>query len=96
VDRGTDVAWSLTPTGHSKLRNFFDPAGCQQRIFDNPQLLDRQSLIDRICSSSYMPLPGDPRYTAMLEAAISVFDAHQQNGLVKMPHDTYVFFGRLT
>jgi len=86
---------STTATDQSTLKSFFSPAGYQQRTFDNPQPLDHQGLIDRICSSSYMPLPSDPRYADMIQIASSIFDAHQHNGLVTMPHDTHVFFGRL-
>ncbi len=89
-------AKSITATGREALNDFFPPASCHERVFDNPQKLDRQGLIDRISSSSYMPLPSDPRYPQMLQTANTIFDAHQQNGLVTMPHDTHVFFGRLS
>jgi SAM-dependent methyltransferase len=89
-------ARSLIGTDQTTLHAFFAPALCQQRTFDNPQQLDRQGLIDRIFSSSYMPLPGSPRHAELLQAINAVFDAHQDNGTVTMPHDTEVFFGRLT
>jgi len=89
-------ARSLVGTDRTILNAFFAPATCQQRRFDNPQLLDRQGLIDRIFSSSYMPLPGSQRHAELLHAINAVFDAHQENGAVTMPHDTEVFFGQLS
>ena len=85
----------LIGTDQTTLHAFFAPAVCQKRTFDNPQQLDRQGLIDRIFSSSYMPLPGSPRHAELPQAINAVFYAHQENGVVTMPHDTEVFFGQL-
>jgi SAM-dependent methyltransferase len=88
-------ARSIVGTDQTILQAFFSPAAYQHRTFDNPQRLDRQGLLDRIFSSSYMPLPGSPRHTEMLQAINAVFDAHQHDGVVTMPHDTEVFYGQL-
>jgi SAM-dependent methyltransferase len=74
---------------------FFAPNSFGARSFDNPQIMDRARLIDRLTSASYMPLPPDPRYAQMLAAANALFDRHQVAGHVVMPHDTRVYFGRL-
>ncbi len=67
----------------------------QTRQFDNPQSLDRAGFVDRLNSSSYMPLPDDPRHAAVLQAAIRLFDAHQQNGSIVIAHDTHLYYGPL-
>jgi SAM-dependent methyltransferase len=77
------------------LTTFFGPDGFKMRVFDNPQVLDRKGLIDRLASASYMPLPPDPKHAQLLEAANKLFDAHQQNGKVLIAHDTHVYFGKL-
>ena len=77
------------------MREFFGASGLEIRTFDNAQRLGRAALIDRITSSSYMPMPKDSRHDAMLRAANAVFDRHQEKGTVVMPYDTKVFFGKL-
>jgi SAM-dependent methyltransferase len=89
-------ARSLIGTDQTTLQAFFSPGICRTRTFDNPQKLDRQTLIDRIFSSSYMPLPDSPRHAEMLQAINAIFDLHQNNGTVTIPHDTELFFGRLS
>jgi SAM-dependent methyltransferase len=78
------------------LVGFFGPSGYELRTFDNPQIIDRQSLLDRLASASYMPLPPDPRHDQMIAAAHVLYDQFQVNGTLLMPHDTRVYFGRLS
>jgi hypothetical protein len=78
-----------------KLRDFFGMAGCRTRSFENAQRLDRAALVDRITSTSYMPMPPDPRHDALLRAANAVFDRHQENGTVVISYATNVYFGKL-
>jgi hypothetical protein len=42
-----------------------------------------------------MPLPGHPRYDALITRLRDVFDTHQQGGAVRMDYMTEVFWGRL-
>jgi SAM-dependent methyltransferase len=46
-------------------------------------------------SSSYAPLPGDPRYEPVQAALRQVFDAHQQGGWITFLYETEVHFGQL-
>jgi SAM-dependent methyltransferase len=78
-----------------KLRDFFGVAGFRTQSFENEQRLDRAALVDRVTSTSYMPMPPDPRHDAVLQAANAIFDRHQENGAVVMPYDTKVYFGKL-
>jgi len=85
-----------TATDNATLSRFFGKAGYQVRTFDNPQPLNRQGLIDRLASASYMPLPGSVEYARVVEGINALFDAHQTAGKVIMPHDTTVYYGRLS
>jgi hypothetical protein len=77
------------------IRRFFGATGYELAKFENPQLLDRAGLIDRIVSSSYMPLPGDPRHEELLNRVQSLFDVHQQNQSVQVLQETRVYHGKL-
>ena len=83
-------------TNDQHLRKLFGPAGYKVRSFDNPQMLDRDGLIDRLVSSSYMPLPNHSNHAEMLKEALAIFDAHQQNQSVRILHDCMVYYGRLS
>jgi SAM-dependent methyltransferase len=78
------------------FKKFFGPGGYQLRTFDNPQTLDRQGLIDRVASASYMPLPDHPSHPEMQKELEQLFEKHQQNGFVQIPLITKVYFGRVT
>jgi SAM-dependent methyltransferase len=79
--------------GLPEIQQFFGPGGYQFRKFENPQPLDRDGLIDRITSSSYMPLPSHAGYDGLVEAARKLFKAHQVNQTVTIMHETQVFYG---
>jgi SAM-dependent methyltransferase len=79
----------------AQLRDFFGLAGFRTQSFENSQRLDRAGFVDRITSTSYMPMPPDPRHVAMLRAVNESFDWHQENGAVVMPYDTKLYFGQL-
>ncbi len=81
--------------GLAEIQQFFGPGGYQFRKFDNPQPLDRDGLIDRITSSSYMPLPGDTGYAELVDAARKLFDVYRVNQTVTIMHETQVFYGSL-
>jgi ubiquinone/menaquinone biosynthesis C-methylase UbiE len=77
------------------IRQFFGASGFKIAKFENPQTLDREGLIDRIVSSSYMPLPSDPRYEDLLKEAKSLFDVHQQSQTVQILHETRLYYGKI-
>jgi hypothetical protein len=96
TDHSVQRIRNLAQTEEGALGSFFGPAGFQKRTFDNPQWLDRQGLIDRLLSSSYMPTPSDPVYNELITAANAVFDAHQTGAKVEVAHNTYVYFAKLS
>jgi SAM-dependent methyltransferase len=86
---------SMQATDDSTLGPFFGSVGVKSCVFDNPQMLDRQGLIDRIASSSYMPLANDPRHKQLIGEANALFDSHQENGAVRIAQETHVYYGQL-
>ncbi len=78
------------------LRQLFSPVGYRTARFDNPQRLDRDGLLARLASSSYMPLPPDPRHAAVMAEANDLFDRHQVGGAVTIEHDTEVYCGMIS
>ena len=60
---------------------------------DQPHTFER--LLGRFRSSSHAPLPADPRYPAMVADLQTLFDTHQQNGVVLFDHDTDVVWGQI-
>lgn len=72
------------------------PDGYEQRSFYHERHLDHASIHGGLLSASYAPLPGDPRYEPMVTRLRVIFDIHQQDGLVLLPYETRLYFGRLT
>lgn len=66
----------------------------QTRYFDNPLSIDRQGLMDRLLSSSNMPIAG-PARDAMLRRAGEAFDRFAENGRVLTEYTTRVYCGKL-
>ena len=75
------------------IERFFGGAGRFSEVrFDNAQTLDREGLIGRIFSSSYMPGPEDPDHAPARAAAESMFDTHQVEGVVQLRYACKVYF----
>jgi hypothetical protein len=66
------------------------------RTFSHSQALDFEGLTGRLLSSSYAPLPGDPRHIPMLNELRRIFDSYQKDGLVNLEYVTEVYSGKLT
>lgn len=77
------------------LPEFFRPGSYRETSFLNSQALDLNGLIDRALSSSYLPLPGQPRSQEMVQRLREIFSAHSQDGEVRFDYQTMVFYGRL-
>ena len=92
VDRAAAAGTGRTPTP-AALAALFGPGGYRSATFPNPQPLDRPGLLDRLRSSSYMPLPPDPRHDLAVADAGRLFDRHQDGGVVVLRHDTVVYYG---
>lgn len=86
---------SITATDSDAMAKFFQPAGYAVETFDNPQFLDLDGVIARALSSSYLPLPGQPRCEEMIAALREAFSAHAVGGKVRQDYDTKAYYGRL-
>ncbi len=83
---------SMTP-GADVLAGFFGHRGYRTATFDNPQRLDRNGVLARLASSSYFPLPPDPRHDVVMAEAGQLFDRFQHGGAVTVEHDVAVYYG---
>ncbi|HVX83703.1 MAG TPA: class I SAM-dependent methyltransferase [Phycisphaerae bacterium] len=77
------------------LREFFAPHPMRITSHPNSQRFDFQALRGRLLSSSYAPLPGDPRHEPMLESLRRLFDEHQSAGCVAFDYLTKMHTARM-
>ena len=78
----------------ARIEAFF--GGRPERIeLDHAQSLDREGLVGRTFSSSYMPARDHPRHGDARADALALFDRWQQGGAVTLRYDTIAFLGRL-
>ena len=61
----------------------------------NFQELGYEGLVGRFLSSSYAPLPGEPRYEQKLAKLTKIFNRYQANGAVRFEYETEVYSGQL-
>jgi SAM-dependent methyltransferase len=87
---------SITAQDSGVLAAFFAPGGYQHKTFANPQSLDLDGLLARALSSSYLPLPGQPRCDPMLDRLREIYRRHAKDGHVVQPYNTQVYYGRLS
>ena len=76
-----------------RIRDFFN--AFSQRDLPNHQILDWDSLRGRLRSSSFSPTEGHPNYAPMMEELRKLFDAHKQDGHVRMDYFTRIYYGHL-
>lgn len=103
----TDYVGLMTTWGHDYHRTSFRTRPLDQEVtaffggdleravFHNTQELDRDGLVGRYFSSSYMPARGAPDHDAAHSAALDLFARHENEGRVTMIYDTRAFLGRL-
>jgi SAM-dependent methyltransferase len=86
---------NITATSSDAMAQFFQSAGYAVETFDNAQFLDLDGVIARAHSSSYLPLPGQPRSEEMLAALREAFSTYAVGGNVRLDYDTKAFYGHL-
>jgi SAM-dependent methyltransferase len=77
------------------LQRFFAPGAYRLYTYPHNQVLDYEGLVGRLCSTSYVPAPGEDGYDGMLAGARDLFDRHAENGKVIIEYETQVFLGQL-
>jgi SAM-dependent methyltransferase len=78
-----------------RIDDFFAPNIHSSQIFPNQQLLDFEGLKGQLLSKSYIPLPGHDLYDSMITDLIQLFVAYNENGLVRIDYETFVYWGQL-
>ena len=63
--------------------------------FPNPQCYSWDQLCGRALSSSYAPLPSDPRHTRFVSALRMLFDRYQREGKLDFWYETNLYWGQL-
>lgn len=93
---GTDYAKvnESYPRAEQMLK-FFHPNEFTSHALPYFQEFDFEGLSGRLRSSSYAPAPGHPQFEPMMAELRRIFDAHQQNGIVRMEYRTRVYAGKL-
>jgi ubiquinone/menaquinone biosynthesis C-methylase UbiE len=98
VNYGTDYA-GVHQRGKNTVttfEQFFGNSAFEKATFSNAQRLDREGLVARVLSSSYMPTEGHPRYPAMIEELDRIFRENQKNGTVEIKYETRVYYGQMS
>jgi SAM-dependent methyltransferase len=93
---GTDYTEVRHERTSAELSSFFAPSPFQSAVFSYTQVFEYTALEGRLLSSSYTPLPSDPRYTPMLSELRRIFDAHKVAGHISFDYDTRMFYGQVT
>jgi len=76
-----------------RIRTFL--ATFTERDLPNHQILDWEGLCGRLRSSSFTPTEGHPNFAPMMAALRELFDAHEQDGQVRMDYFTRLYYGKL-
>ncbi len=77
------------------IQDFFYPQLVELKIFENKQILNMEGLKGRLQSSSYMPLPVDPDYQAMITDLKILFNQYEHYDHVTVRYDTKLYVGHL-
>lgn len=92
---GTDYARARHDRGLERALARFYPEGYGRRMLPNEQLLDRDGLVGRTVSCSYVPGPDHPAHQPLREALDRLFERHAREGFVRLEYRTEIYFGRL-
>jgi ubiquinone/menaquinone biosynthesis C-methylase UbiE len=68
----------------------------KRELFYNIQLVDFDSFLGRVLSSSYIPLAHEPNFDEMMKEIKELFEKYQEKGLIKLEYDTVVCYGQLS
>ncbi|HUO41847.1 MAG TPA: class I SAM-dependent methyltransferase [Methylomirabilota bacterium] len=79
--------------GEAGLRSFLGQY--REKRFENRQVFDLEGLQGRLLSSSYVPLPGEERFEAMIVELRRIFNSFQKEGLVHFDYETEVYYSQL-
>lgn len=93
---GPDAAKTIAAAAAAHHDNaLFRGRATETRWFSHRQPLDFASLLQRVASTSYLPRPSEPQFTAVSAALRALFDQHQVDGSVAMTYRTVAVWGKL-
>ncbi|WP_042171048.1 class I SAM-dependent methyltransferase [Paenibacillus gorillae] len=78
-----------------QLRTFFRENRMQEATFTNGQLLNREELLGRALSSSYVPAEGEPNHERLKEELSQLFERTNVTGHVSFDYQTEIFWGEV-
>jgi SAM-dependent methyltransferase len=78
-----------------ELDAFFAPAGYAELGFANSQDFDRDGVIGRARSSSYVPAAGHPSHERFFAELDRLYELHAVGGVVRFEYTTRLYLGRL-
>ncbi len=81
--------------GQDQLQAFYGSQAFHRTILANSQVFDREGLVGRTLSCSFVPLPGHPGHLSLMRALDRIFEEWQVEGRVPFEYDTLVYAGRL-
>ena len=77
------------------LKSFFLHETVQKKSFQNCQKFNFESLMGRLLSSSYAPMPGEKNYLMIRLKLEELFKAYNKDGLIDFNYETEVYWGQL-
>jgi ubiquinone/menaquinone biosynthesis C-methylase UbiE len=77
------------------MRDFFGVGAYSSHTLQNFQEFDFDGVAGRLRSSSFVPTQDHPNFTPMMAELQRIFDAHNQDGQVRLEYTTHIYFGRL-
>jgi ubiquinone/menaquinone biosynthesis C-methylase UbiE len=78
-----------------QMHAFFGANEFRSYEVPNFQEFDFEGVAGRIRSSSYMPSADQPNFAPMMNELRRIFDAHNQNGHVRLEYTTRIYLGHL-
>jgi SAM-dependent methyltransferase len=93
---GTDYA-SVKDSypSNEHMRDFFGAGAYSSHTLPNFQEFDFDGVAGRLRSSSFVPAQDHPNFAPMTAELQRIFDAHNQDGRVRLEYTTHIYFGRL-
>jgi SAM-dependent methyltransferase len=97
----SSLAPEYTKVGHrnitgEEINAFFAPQRVTFLTFPHAQLVDREGLLRRVFSSSYVPNAGAPGFDEMKAACNVLFDQFQQAGILTVRYETQLYIGQFS
>jgi SAM-dependent methyltransferase len=96
TDRNEDHLKNVPNIDARYASRFFDDGKFSKVVLKNEQRLDREGLLGRLLSASYMPIPGERARIRKLERDVRwLFDTYQSEGTVRLLYETRLFVGKV-